>query len=102
MEQETEALLNSCSASAVFFPRTKPQILCLLVKPYVHEPKPLLLYRLLWTGLGVDKETCFSSTLLRELAATCWCTYCVCMEVHVWHEEGQRITEGMEEYLLKT
>lgn len=65
MEQEAEAnapefLLSTCCG----FPLSKPQgFLCLLVKPHMHEAKPLLRYRLLWAGLRTDKGTFVSGTV---------------------------------------
>lgn len=65
MEQEAEAnapefLLSTCCG----FPLSEPQSFsCLLVKPHMHEAKLLLHYRLLWTGLRMDKGTFISSTV---------------------------------------
>lgn len=97
MKQDTEAsspefLLSTCCD----FPLTKPQILCLLVKPYMHEPKPLHC-RLLWAGLGMDKETLSSNLFYLQESAV---VHARVFKVYVWMYICV-FTEGAQEYLLK-
>lgn len=101
MEQEIEASSPEfLLGTRCVFPLTKPQVLCLLVKPYMHEPKPLLVYcRLLWTGLRMDKDFLLQYfVLLRELAAVP--AYVDVLTVYVWMCTCV-FAEGVEEYLLK-